>query len=111
LFKQNEQPPLWVSISSAHFNTQVFGLTVNEEIFGILVISSAAPKCLFLLQTCEPTEKCIKQTVEVRGRSGGICFKKAKVKFVLEQNSCSPTTVLRFITFLPAKKPESTSHI
>jgi hypothetical protein len=36
---------------------------------------------LFPLQLYEPTEKCIKQTVEIRGRSGGICFKKGEVKF------------------------------
>jgi len=59
---------------------------------------------------CEPAEKCIKQTVEGRGRSGAICFKKVEWNFSFDQKSCSPITVHRLITFLPAKKPGSTSH-
>jgi hypothetical protein len=35
----------------------------------------------FSLQVCEPTKKCIKETAEGRERSGGVCFKKAEVKF------------------------------
>jgi len=35
---------------------------------------------VFYTKVCEPTEKCIKQTVEGCVRSGEICFKKAVVK-------------------------------
>jgi hypothetical protein len=57
------------------------GLQLTLDISGFPLISYAATTCLFSLQVCAPTKKCIKQTAEGRKRRGGICFKKAKVKF------------------------------
>jgi len=70
----------WLKYLELILKYNYLGLQLTLE-YLVSLRSLIQDRHVFFTKVCEPTEKCIKQTVEGRGRSGGICFKKAVVKF------------------------------